>query len=96
MNATETTTMKTPNDAPRPRYTRATWKDAGLLREALTEDFADWHEAGFISFTRSQSLHRRARLLARMIKRPTHEVQAQLSADGRLLAEMRDEPGSLS
>ena len=61
--------------------------DAGEQRELLSQELADWIDAGFWSLPRSTSFHRRVRILAHRVgKDPAallDELRTDASAESR-------------
>lgn len=62
--------------------------DAGLEREALAKDMADWMAAEFIPFKRAQRIERRILRQARMTGLSVETIREDIRADARaMLAE---------
>ena len=55
--------------------------DAGEQREFLTQELADWIDAGFWSLPRSRAFHRRVRILAHRVRMDRVVLLDELRAD---------------
>ena len=55
--------------------------DAGEQREFLTQELADWIDAGFWSLPRSNAFHRRVRILAHRVGMDRVTLLDELRAD---------------
>ncbi|MCK6466529.1 MAG: hypothetical protein L6Q93_17050 [Phycisphaerae bacterium] len=62
--------------------------DAGLERERLAKDMADWMAAKFIPFQRAQRIERRIRIQARVTGLSVEQIREDIRNDARaMLAE---------
>ena len=55
--------------------------DAGEQREFLTQELADWIDAGFWSLPRSTTFHRRVRILAQRVGMDRVALLEEIRAD---------------